>query len=400
MKKVLIIAFVVFILMIPMAAYSQSRGAGAQTPPPVAPPLVREGDFAVKLVGGLNIGTAKDETEAESILVGVGIAPRNGWISDYPMTPDIIVEVQKAIGDAADAKRLPMGKEEALKAFQTSAVELEIPMIGEGPSGDAESQPPTTPQYTEPSVVNNYYYGEGPPVFTYYPPPWDYYYLYAWVPFPFYWTGFFFPGFFILNDFDRFFFVHGHRFFVTNHFFDRDHHRFSTIDPVNRWRGGRESLRASGGRSEGRGFATAEARRGAGSIRQRSDRMMASREATGRNFGTSRGQNTPSFNGPGGARGQIARGQNFRGTPGGSQRSFGAPGRSGGRSFSPPPMRSQGPFFSPPSMGGRSFPGSFRGGSGSFSGFSGGVHGGGGGFGHVGSFGGFQGGGGGGFRGR
>jgi hypothetical protein len=398
-KKVFIIAFVVLMLMVPMAAFSQSRGAGEQTPP-VAPPLVREGDFSMKLVGALNLGTAKDETEAESMLIAVGIAPRNGWISDYPVTPDIVAEIQKAVGEAADANRLPMAKSDGLRAAQSVEASFGIAVLPDTSGGYAEAQPPATLQYTEPSVVDNYYYDQGPPVVTYYPPPWDYYYLYAWVPFPFYWTGFFFPGFFVLNDFDRFFFVHGHRFFVTNHFFDRDHHRFSTIDPVNRWRGGRESLRALGGRSEGRGFTTALARRGAESIRQRSDRMTTSREVAGRNFGTFRGQNASSFSGRGAARTQVARGQNFRGTPGSSQRSFDAPGRSGVRSFSPPPMRSQGPSFNSRSMGGRSFPGSFRGNSGSFSGFSGGFHRGGGGFGHVGSIGGFHGGGGSGFRGR
>ena len=86
------------------------------------------------------------------------------------MTPDIIGELEKAIGEAADAKRLPMGKDEALKAFRTTAVELELPIIAEVPDRYAESPSPTTPQYTEPSVINNYYYTEGPPVVTYYPP--------------------------------------------------------------------------------------------------------------------------------------------------------------------------------------------------------------------------------------
>ena len=331
------------LLFVPLVVYAES-GKQASNPPPVAPALVREGDFASKLAGALNMGAPKNETEAESMLTGAGIAPRNGWISDYPMTPDVILEVQKATGDAADGKRLALGKEEALKAFRTTALELEIPMIAEGPSGYAEGPPPTAPQYTDSSVVDNYYYDEGPPVYSYYPPPWDYSYLYAWVPYPFYWTGFFFPGFFILNDFDRCFFVHGRFFTVSNHFFDHDHHRFSTVNAVNRWRGGGESLRAAGGRSDGRGFATAQGRRGAESILQRSHQQMtASRGPAGRNFGPSRSPGAPSFN-----------------------------GRGGGAS--------------------RGYTGRFRGGSRDFSGgFSGGVHGGG--FGHGGSFGGFHGGG-------
>ena len=370
------------LLFVPLVVYAES-GKQASNPPPVAPALVREGDFASKLAGALNMGTPKNETEAESMLSGAGIAPRNGWISDYPMTPDVIVEVQKATGDAADGKRLALGKEEALKAFRTTALELEIPMIAEGPSGYAEGPPPTAPQYTDSSVVDNYYYDEGPPVYSYYPPPWDYAYLYAWVPYPFYWTGFFFPGFFILNDFDRCFFVHGRSFVVSNHFFDHDHHRFSTVNPVNRWRGGGESLRAAGGRSDGRGFATAQGKRGAESILQRSHQQMtASRGPAGRNFGTSRSPGAQSFAGRGGSTAQFAPRQNFRGYSGGSGRSFSPPSRS----------------FSSPSMAGRSYSGGFQGGggrtfSGGFTGggFShGGSFGGGGSFGHGGGFGGHR----------
>ena len=51
-------------------------------------------------------------------------------------------------------------------------------------------------------MIDNYYYDEGPPVVTYYPPPYDYGYLYAWDPFPFWWGGISYPGFFILTDFD------------------------------------------------------------------------------------------------------------------------------------------------------------------------------------------------------
>ena len=47
-------------------------------------PLIREGDFAIKLVEALKVGQAKSEAEAESILASVGIAPKNGWIADYP----------------------------------------------------------------------------------------------------------------------------------------------------------------------------------------------------------------------------------------------------------------------------------------------------------------------------
>jgi len=375
MKKVLALIMTFSLLLIPFAVYAESEQQ-ASTAPPVAPPLVREGDFAVKLVGALNIGTAKNETEAESMLIAAGIAPQNGWISDYPVTPDILVEIQKAVGDAADADRLPIGKSDGLKALQNVETSVGLAVVPDTSGKYAEAQPPATPEYTEPSVINNYYYTEGPPVVTYYPPPWDYSYLYAWVPSPFWCGGFFFPGFFILNDFDRVIFFNRHAVVVTNHVFDRGHHRFSTVDPVARWRGSRGSSRAVTGRSEGRRFSTTEASRGAGSILQRShERATLSRGLNERNFSTSRGQNTPFYNGRGRERAQIAPSGNIRGAPA-SERSFSAPGRSGGRSFTPP------------SIGGRGYSGGSHGGG---RGFSGGFHGGG--FGHGGSFGGFHGGG-------
>lgn len=386
MKKVLITMITFCLVLIPFAIYAESGQPGS-SPPPIAPPLVREGEFAVKLAGSLNIGQAQNEAEAESMLSAVGIAPRNGWISDYPVTPDILAEVQNATGEAADSKKLAIGRDEALRALRTSALELEIPIIAEIPGGYAEGPPPTAPQYIDPSMVDNYYYEEGPPVFTYYPPPWDYNYLYAWVPFPFWYSGFFFPGFFVLNDFDRVVFAHGHRFSVSNHFFDRGHHRFSRIDPGRRWGGARTSSGAFAGRSVGKGFGTGDARRGAESILRRSDeRMRASGGMSGRNLGTLRGQTSPSFSGRTDGRFQIGSRQNFRGTPGSSGRSFNSPG--GGRSFSSS-MGNAGRSFSPPSTGLRGGSGGFHAAAGSFSG--GNFHGGG--FSHGASFGGFHGGG-------
>src|SRR4030043_2438966 len=115
MKKLLtMIAFVSLRLMPIMANAQSGQTTGA---PPVSQTLVREGDFAVKLADTLKIGKPESEEEAESMLVSVGIAPRNGWIADYPVTPDIIGELQNAIGDAAESNRLPMGRESAFEAF-------------------------------------------------------------------------------------------------------------------------------------------------------------------------------------------------------------------------------------------------------------------------------------------
>jgi len=353
-------------------------GETATQPPPVAQTLIREGDFAIKLAEALKIGQAKSEAEAESTLASAGIAPKNGWIADYPVTPDVIGELEKAVGEAADAKKLPMRKNEALKVFRTTAVELELPIIAEVPDRYVESPSPTTSEYTEPSVIDDYYYTEGPPVVTYYPPPPDYYYMYAWVPSPFWYSGSFFPGFFILHDFHRVVFVHRHPCVISNHFRDHRTGRIFAIDPARRHAGG-----ILGGKDtpHRRGFNSAEARNGARSILERSrDRLALSHPSmpvTGRGLNDrksaysrsgrgaerqvyNRGSKSSGFNGRSGDQGKSPPiGRRMNRTPGqngfhsGDDRTFSRPGSMNRQNAmnlqrpSPGEIRS----FSPPSHG-------------------------------------------------
>jgi len=69
---------------------AEQSGETAKQPPPISQTLVREGDFAVKLAESLKMGKPQGEAEAESMLASAGVAPKNGWIADYPLTPDII----------------------------------------------------------------------------------------------------------------------------------------------------------------------------------------------------------------------------------------------------------------------------------------------------------------------
>ena len=240
-------------------AIAQS-GPATDEKPPIAQPLIREGDFAVKLADALKLGTVTSEAEAESLLGSVGIVPRNGWIADYPVTPDVIGELQTAVTDAANAGKLAMGKDAALKATQdvTSGFNLSVKTDAQAQQGSAA---PGT-NYPESPVINNYYYDEGPPVVTYYAPPPDYAYMYTWVPYPFWWWDFWYPGFFILADFHVR--VHGHHgerdVFVSNHFRDIRTGGISRIDPVTRSRGGTFPVR------EGTRLSSPSARNGAQSI--------------------------------------------------------------------------------------------------------------------------------------
>jgi len=281
----------VLLLLSSPAAYPQAKQT-TTPPPPVAPALVREGDFATRLVSALEIGKAENETEAETLLASAGIAPKNGWISDYPITPDILGELEDAVAAAADSNRLPMGKDEALEVLASVSAELGLSVLSSASGEYAGTPAPASAQYTEPTVINNYYYREGPPVVTYCAPPPDYLYLYAWVPYPFWYSRSFFSGFFILHDFHKVSIVNRRVVVVTNHVFNRNHRRFYKIHPVKR-RGGR-SLRAVARRTDGRPLFTAEARRGARSILQRNhDRIESQRRLVQRNVAILRSRHGP-----------------------------------------------------------------------------------------------------------
>jgi hypothetical protein len=117
MKKLITAGAIIFLLSIPIISYAQQeqnvQGAASQSLF-----ALREGGFAVKLAEVLKLGAAKNETEAESLLGLAGISPKNGWIADYPLTPEIVGEVRRAIAEALDSGKLAMKKEEAFLAVQ------------------------------------------------------------------------------------------------------------------------------------------------------------------------------------------------------------------------------------------------------------------------------------------
>jgi hypothetical protein len=407
MKILLVTLSIVSLLLLPLAAYTQSvttvaaasTGQSVSAPPPISQPLIREGDFAIKLVSALNLGTANSGADAETILASAGIAPKNGWISDYPMTPVVIGQLQQSIEAAANAGRLPMNSSEAAKTFQALVANEGLPV--QVASGTSPGEAATNyGEYSNPSVINNYYYGEGPPVVTYYAPPPDYLYLYTWVPYPFWWSGFWFPGYYCLNDFDVVLFVHHEREVCTNHFFNRATRRFVRIDP--------RTLAFERGVHGRRELALGHWREHAGAIyRHDFERFRAGngahfRGSAERGFARPQAMNHPTFHSPSmgdrskGFHGDGGFAHGFHGGFGG--RSFGGFHGSFGHSMNTPgargfggPGRSFGGFHSSPFIGGRSE--GFHGGGGFAHGFHGG-------FGGR-SFGGFHGGGfhGGGFHG-
>lgn len=242
------VIMVLFGLLLLLSAASVQVAGGNESFPPVEQPLVREGDFARMLIEALKLPAVESEAEAQSELTALGIAPRNGWIADYPLTPDTVGDLREAAAAAADRGRLPLTRDESLDAVDSLVASLELPILPDDSTAHTYDQLAYDDyRYADPAVIGGYYYDTGPPVVTYYPPPWDYYYLYSWVPYPFFYSGYAFTGYFILNDFHKYHrYPHRHGFkyndtydrrVITNHVRSRDGRRFHKIDPLTRNRG-------------------------------------------------------------------------------------------------------------------------------------------------------------------
>ena len=144
MKKLISVLLTAGLLLYPFASFGQDYGSQTsqkQQAPPVAQALVREGDFAVKLAAELDLGNPENEAAAEDMLAKAGVAPLNGWISDYPMTPEIIGQLGDSIAAAADEGKLPMTAGEATKGLYYLASQMNLPTpAGSGPGTAPEGQ--------------------------------------------------------------------------------------------------------------------------------------------------------------------------------------------------------------------------------------------------------------------
>ncbi len=110
MKKWLSILLAACLPLFPFATFAADYGSQTSNDriPPVAQTLVREGDFAIRLATDLKLGKPAGEAEAENMLATAGVAPMNGWISNYPVTPEIIGQVDGSIAKAAAEGKLKM----------------------------------------------------------------------------------------------------------------------------------------------------------------------------------------------------------------------------------------------------------------------------------------------------
>ncbi|MGD0281138.1 MAG: hypothetical protein ABSB95_02105 [Dissulfurispiraceae bacterium] len=266
MKSLLILLIILTAFVVSPVLSNAQADQQAVASSPVSQPLIREGALAVELVGDLKVGATENEAEAEDLLSAAGIAPHNGWIADYPVTPDIVGELQTAINEAANSGKLGMGKDAALKAFQDAVNSNGLPVKPDTSGNVAGEASP--PGYYDSTIQDNYYTNEGPPVVTYFAPPDEYAYMYTWVPYPFWWSDLWYPGFFVLADFNvsTHWRHHGHDHdgFITNHFHDPKTGGITRIDPSNRFHGG---TLPPGGRT---GWTSPAARSGAQAVLDKS----------------------------------------------------------------------------------------------------------------------------------
>ncbi|HKZ17949.1 MAG TPA: hypothetical protein VJ161_10860 [Geobacteraceae bacterium] len=235
-RKILVLLISVFLLLIPTMIHAQGDLVLSGSPP-IEQPLIREGAFAVKLSSALGLGTTDNETESVNRLASVGIAPRNGWIADYPVTPDIVGELQQAVGDAADAKSISVDRYEALEKFADVTAESDLPVQSYAAGVNDEDVAEESALYSGSTTIEDYYYEAGPPVVTYYTPPPYYYSYYAWVPYPFWFYGSRFSGFYVLHDFHRPIHFKNKTVFVSNRFKDSRSHKVFHINPASRFHG-------------------------------------------------------------------------------------------------------------------------------------------------------------------
>ena len=245
--------------------------------PQVAQALVPEGVYALQLFKVLKLGNTQELAEAETQLSKLGIEPKNGWIAEYPITPLVLGELDAGIATAVQQGKLSLSKTEALNqvnalktqlgfnisatnttpsatpvqpakqtqpatlstiytytdsrgakyytddynsipaAYKNQAVVVSQSMVSNTPPPAPVNNVSANQAQLDPNVLYNYYQNQGPPVLTYYPPPQDYYYLYSWVPYPFWSSGSYFSGYFMLNNFSQQVAYRGNNYFVSHH---------------------------------------------------------------------------------------------------------------------------------------------------------------------------------------
>lgn len=222
----LIIALIAATFLFPAPARAQSDDSLAYAGQAIAPVVVRQGEFAVRLAETLTLETAPDdEDDAIRALVALGIEPAAGWQPDQAMTPQIVTELRADLADAIYAGRLLMEPNAARAAFDELLAELGLPLPAEPAPAYAGTNPPLNSYgpYCDATATHYFYGSYGLPIYSYCYPPAAFLHYYSWVPCGFRAHGHTFAGFFILTQVHVIPRVHGRRHF--DHRFDGGKHK-------------------------------------------------------------------------------------------------------------------------------------------------------------------------------
>ncbi|MEN6466152.1 MAG: hypothetical protein ABFD62_13305 [Syntrophaceae bacterium] len=197
--------------------------AGAQSFPPIAAPLVRQGVFAVSLATSLGINIGLSETAAINNLSAIGIIPRGGWVPGALVTPAVIGELQHSVFLAARSGQLLISSGRVLTRFNDVRLRLGLPIF---PVPAASRAAFLNAGAIDPRQINRFFAINGPPLLTFFPPPNRFRNLFTFTPCPFVCSNVFFPGFFVRND---------SRFFVRVSDFGRTTARLVAVDNARRF---------------------------------------------------------------------------------------------------------------------------------------------------------------------
>lgn len=175
----------------------------ADSLPPIAAPLVRQGTFAVSLSASLGL-SAGSEAAAINNLSQIGIIPRGGWSAGSLVTPALIGELQNSIFLAARSGQLLISGNKVVSRFNNVRHQMGLPIF---PVKASARSAFLNAGVVSPSQINSFFIKNGPPLMTFFPPPSKFSNLFAFTPCPFVCSNVFFPGFFVRQDVSNRFFI-------------------------------------------------------------------------------------------------------------------------------------------------------------------------------------------------
>lgn len=199
----LFVACISVSLLLPGLARAQSDDSLVYAGQAIAPAVVPQGEFALRLAEALALDSAQDdEADAIRALIALGIEPAAGWQPDQAMTPQLVTELRADLAEAVAAGRLLMEPNAARTTFDELLAELGLPLPAEPAPAYAGANPPLNSYgpYCDATATHYFYGSYGLPIYSYCYPPAAFLHYYSWVPCGFRAHGHHFAGFFVLRQ--------------------------------------------------------------------------------------------------------------------------------------------------------------------------------------------------------